>query len=242
MINSTFAAYLSYCDVLQEFLENWFEFQRSLLEFFIQLDSSALHMAVLDSPGHSVASVWICCWGGPRLRRGVVTGVWSHDSRKLVIWTISMGNIGDRTINEFKSLIVDLRQLPTDLSQIEDLFGYLENSGSYQCRAHVKQIDRLLRVVVYPAPKAMPAIDISITRTSLPTIVIRSGLDALQSFVLHPKFMASDLLTVGCLEELKGNLPVGHQFLDRREFDPWTDVSRHPCAAIYDSLFQCYTA
>ena len=93
-----------------------------------------------------------------------------------------------------------------------------------------------------PARNALPAVDISITGTSLPTSVIRSSLGAVASFVLHSKFKASDLLTVGCLQELKFNFPVGHQFLARREFDPLTDVSCHSCADIYNSLFHCYTA
>ena len=66
------------------------------------------------------------------------------------------------------------------------------------------------------APANMPAVDIS-----MPTSVIRSSLGAVQSFVLHPKFMAGDLLTVGCLEELKVNLPVRHRFRARSEFDSW---------------------
>ena len=49
----------------------------------------------------------------------------------------------------------------------------------------------------------------------------------MQSFVIHPKFVSNDLLTVECLEELKTNLPVGHQFLTRTSFDPCVDVSRH---------------
>ena len=148
----------------------------------------------------------------------------------------------EAAVNEFKSLVVEFRQQSTDSSQIGDVFTYLESDASYQCRAHVKQIVRFVRVIVSSAPAAMPAVDISISGTNLPTSVIRSGLGAVQSFVLHPKFMAGDLLTVGCLEELKVNLLVGHRFLARSEFDPWTDVSRHPHAYIYSSLFQCYTA
>ena len=83
----------------------------------------------------------------------------------------------------------------------------------------------------------MPAVDIS-----MPTSVIRSSLGAVQSFVLHPKFMAGDLLTVGCLEERKVNLPVRHRFRARSVFDSWTDVSRHPRVSFYRSPFQCYTA
>ena len=136
--------------------------------------------------------------------------------------------------------MVELRQQSTD--QIGDVFFYLENDASYQCRAHVKQIVRLVRLIVGSAPAVLPAVDISMSGTNLPTSVIRSGLGAVQSFVLDPKFMAGDLLTVACLEELKVNLPVGHRFLARCEFDPWADVSRQPRASIYSSLFQCYTA
>ena len=46
------------------------------------------------------------------------------------------------------------------------------------------------------------------------------------------------LLTI----ELKGNMPVGHQFLSRGDFDPFSGVSRHPSADIYSSLLRCYTA
>ena len=41
---------------------------------------------------------------------------------------------------------------------------------------------------------------------------------------------------------IKRFLPVGHQFLTRREFDPFVGVSRHASAHIYASLFRCYTA
>ena len=148
----------------------------------------------------------------------------------------------EAAVNEFKSLVVDLRQLSTDASQIKDVFVYLEDNASYQCRAHVKQVVRLVRVIVGPAPAAMPVVDISMSGTNLPPSVIRSGLSAVQSFVLHPKFVVGELLTVGCLEELKVNLPVGHRFLARTEFDPWTDVCRHSRAGIFDDLLQCYTA
>ena len=61
----------------------------------------------------------------------------------------------------------------------------------------------------------MPPVNISSSGVGLPAAVIRSGISAVQSFVLHPKFVSNDLLTVECLEELKVNLPVGHQFLAR---------------------------
>ena len=148
----------------------------------------------------------------------------------------------ESSVNEFKSLVVDLRQLSVDSSQIADVFDYLETIGSYQCRSHVRQVVRLVRVIVCPVSSVMPAVDISVSGTNLPASVIRSGLYAVQSFVLHPKFMSSDLLTLDCVEELKINLPVGHQFLARDSFDPWADVSRHPVEDVYNSLFQCYTA
>ena len=101
---------------------------------------------------------------------------------------------------------------------------------------------RLVRVIVCPAPKSLPLVDISTSGTSLPPSVIRPGLRSGQSFVLHPKFMSSDLLTVECLEELKMNLPIGPQFLGCGAFNPWAGVSRHPIEEIYNSLFECYNA
>ena len=79
-----------------------------------------------------------------------------------------------------------LRQQSTDSSQTGDVFTYLESDASYQCRTHVKQTVRLVRVIVSSAPVAMPAVDISMSGTNLPTSVIRPGLGAVQSFVLHP--------------------------------------------------------
>ena len=148
----------------------------------------------------------------------------------------------ESSVNEFKSLVVDLRQLSADSSQIVDVFEYLESVHSYQCRIHVKEVVRLVRVVVCPAPEPMPPVDISFSGTQLPPSVIRSGLYAVQSFVVHPKFMSNDLLTVECLAELKTNLPVGHQLLARSSFDPWAGVSRHSSEEIFASLFGCYTA
>ena len=43
-------------------------------------------------------------------------------------------------------------------------------------------------------------------------------------------------------EELKVNLPAGHQFLARTSFDVCDGVSRHAWKDIFESLFQCYNA
>ena len=146
------------------------------------------------------------------------------------------------SVNEFKSLVVELRARPGDPAQIPDVFTYLEASENYQCRSHVKRVVRLLQVIVCPAPSVMPAVDISTSGIGLPVSVVRSGLSAVQSFVLHPKFVSNDLLTVECLEELKVNLPVGHQFLARSSFDVCAGVSRHAWRDVFESLFQCYNA
>ena len=149
----------------------------------------------------------------------------------------------ESSVNEFiKSLVVDLRQSSVDSSQIVDVFEYSETNGSYQHRALVRQVVRLVQVIVCPVSSAMPAVVISVSGTNLPASVISFGLFAVQSFVLHPKFMSSDLLTLDCVEELKVSLPVGHHFLARDSFDPWVEVSRHPVEDVYNSLFQCYTA
>ena len=156
------------------------------------------------------------------------------------------GYVGDvdreAAVNEFKSLLVDLRRQSVDYAQVLDVFQYLESNDSFQCRTNAKRVIRLVRAIVCPAPKDMPAVDISVGGTQLPPATIRSGLRCVQSFVLHPKFVSSDLLTIECLEELKGNMPVGHQFLSRGHFDPFSGVSRHPNAGIYSSLLRCYTA
>ena len=61
----------------------------------------------------------------------------------------------DAATNEFKFLVVDLRQRCVDCSQISDVFNYLEGIESYQCWAYVKQIVQLVRVIVCPAPKSL---------------------------------------------------------------------------------------
>ena len=148
----------------------------------------------------------------------------------------------DAATIEFKFLIVVLRQLCVDCSQISDVFNYSEGNESYQFRAFVKQVVQLVRVILCPAPKSLPPVDISTSGTSLPPSVIRSGLQGVQSFVLEPKFMSSDLLTVECLEELKVNLPKVPEFLGCDSFNPWAGVSRHSSEEIYNSLFECYNA
>ena len=80
-------------------------------------------------------------------------------------------------------------------------------------------------VVACHEPGEMPAVDISVSVTNLPGSVIRSGFFAVQSFVLHPEFNSCDLLTLECVEKLKSNLPVGHQFQFRDSFDPWAGES-----------------
>ena len=148
----------------------------------------------------------------------------------------------EASVNEFKSLVVDLRHWSSDPAQICDVFEFLEASDIYQCRGQVKQVVRLLRVIVCPGPSAMPPVEISSSGVGLPASVIRSEISAVQSFVLHPKFVSNDFLTVECLGELKTNLPVGHQFLSRTSFDPFVDVSSHAWREIFESLFRCYTA
>ena len=148
----------------------------------------------------------------------------------------------DAATNEFKSLVVDLRQRCVDCSQISDVFNYLEGIERYQCWAYVKQVVQLVRVIVCPAPKSLPLVDIFTSGTSLPPSVIRSGLRGVQLFVMQPNFMSSDLLSVECLEELKLNLPNGPQFLGCGFFNPWAVVNRHSSEEIYSSLFECYTA
>ena len=148
----------------------------------------------------------------------------------------------EAAVIEFKSLLVDLRRQSVDHAQVLDVFQYLESKDSIRCRTNAKRVIRLVRAIVCPAPKDMPAVDISVSGTQLPSATIRSGLNCVQSIVLHPKFVSSDLLTVECLVELKSNMPVGHQFLSRGEFDPFSGVSLHPGADIYSSLLRCYTA
>ena len=103
-------------------------------------------------------------------------------------------------MNDFKSLVVDLRRVLIDLTQIPDIFAYLEASDVYQCRSHVNHIDRLLRVIVFPAPSFMPQVDISMSGVSLPSSVVRSELSALLSFVRHPKFVSNDFGALGRFE------------------------------------------
>ena len=61
----------------------------------------------------------------------------------------------EASVNEFKSLVVDLPQRSSDPEQICDVFGFLEASDVYQCRGYVKQVVRLLRVMVCSGPNAM---------------------------------------------------------------------------------------
>ena len=103
---------------------------------------------------------------------------------------------------------------------------------SYQSRANVKHISSC-------PGRCVPGSQCN-AHQWLPKTVFRSDLGVVQSFVLHPNFMASDLLTVGCLKELKVKLPAGHQSLACSEFDPWAGVSRHPREDIYASLLECY--
>ena len=84
--------------------------------------------------------------------------------------------------------------------------------------------------------------EVSTSGCSVPLSVIRTGLSGVQSFVMQPKFVWTELLTVECIEELKSNLLVGHLFLGCSTFNPWGGVSRHPYEDIFGSIFRCYTA
>ena len=144
--------------------------------------------------------------------------------------------------NEFKSLVVELRGRSVDCSQIDDVFSFLESLDIFQCRAHVRQVVRLVRVIVCPAPRPLPHVEISTSGCSVPLSVIQTGLSGVQSFVIQPKFVSTELLTVECIAELKSNLLVGHLFLGCSTFDPWGGVSRHPYEDVFGSIFRCYTA
>ena len=50
--------------------------------------------------------------------------------------------------NEFKSLVVDLRERSVDCAQVDDVFSFLKSLDIFQCRAHVRQVVRLVRVIV----------------------------------------------------------------------------------------------
>ena len=70
--------------------------------------------------------------------------------------------------NEFKSLVVDLRQRSVDCSHVQDVFSFLETLDSFQCRTHVRQVARLVRVMVCPAPKAMPHVKFQVVAVPCP--------------------------------------------------------------------------
>ena len=116
----------------------------------------------------------------------------------------------------------------------------MEASDVYQCPGHVKQVVRLLRVIVCPAPSAMPLVDISISGISLPTSVIRSWLRACSRLPFIRR--VSQMTYSECFDEVKVNLPVGHQFPARTSFDAYADVTRHAWGDIFESPFRCYTA
>ena len=105
-----------------------------------------------------------------------------------------MDNIDrEASVNEFKSQVVDPRQRSTDPSQIDNEFRYLEASQSYKCRTHVSYCVQIVECYCRPCSC--------------------SGLCAVPSFVHHSNIVPNGLLTVKCLEKLKTNLPIGHQFL-----------------------------
>ena len=101
----------------------------------------------------------------------------------------------------------------------------------------MKRVVCLLRVIVCPAPNAMPHVDRSVRKASLSPVTIRDGLSFVQSFVFFPKFVSNDLLSVNCVEELEKNLLVGRRFLTDDEFHQFGSVSCHASAEIYANLF-----
>ena len=178
--------------------------------------------------------------GWHRLRCGIIPGPCPLFPRIRVsgrcVWE------RDTARNDFKSLVLDLRQRFVDCSQIPDVFDYLEGIESYQCLAYVTQVVQSIRVAVCPAPKSLPLIDTSTNGTNLLPSVIRSGLRGVQSYVLQHIFLSCDFMTVECLKELKLNLPNGPQFLICGSFNLWAGVSRHSSEEIFSNLFECYTA
>ena len=139
-------------------------------------------------------------------------------------------------------LVVELRGRSVDCSQIDDVFSFLESLDMFQCRARVRQVVRLVRVIVCPAPRPLPHVEISTSGCSVPLSVTQTGLSGVQSFVIQPKFVSTELLAVECIAELKSNLLVGHLFLGCSTVDPWSGVSRHPYEDVFGSIFRCYTA
>ena len=148
----------------------------------------------------------------------------------------------DSASNEFKYLVVDLSERLVDCSQVNDVFSFLESPGSFLCRAHVRKVVRLVRVIVCSAPSPLPHVEVSTSGCNVPLSVIRTGLSGVQTFVVQPKFVSTELSTVECIEELKSNLLVEHLFLGCSTFNPWGSVSRNPYEDIFGSIFRCYTA
>ena len=64
-------------------------------------------------------------------------------------------------------------------------------------------------------------VEFSLSGVQVPKKILLSSIFAVQSFISAPGFNSGELLTKGCLLELKANLLVGKDFLNNESFVPW---------------------
>ena len=109
------------------------ECQGSLLELLKRLGSSAY--------SSSRVARSLSCLGGDMLLCGdaeYVVDLFQDLVSCLQGASFLSGVAREASVNEFKSLVVGLRQRSSDPAQICDVFDFLEASDIYQCRGHVK--------------------------------------------------------------------------------------------------------
>ena len=94
-------------------------------------------------------------------------------------------------VNEFKTLVVDLRRQPVDHGQITDVFLFFEGGRQfpmlYQCKAS-NSFGTCNRVPVSEGPACSRYF---VSGTQLSSATMRSGIGCVQSFVLQSNFVPS---------------------------------------------------
>ena len=139
--------------------------------------------------------------------------------------------------NEFKSLLVNLRRRNRQvISTIKDSFRFLWQSGLLGCRLHLSMVVGIVSVGVVPRVIQYPEVEISLSGAAIPEKVLLSSIWAVQSYISDSGFVSGELLTKDCLDELKANLPAGHNFMSDVTFAPWRSLYVHARQDMYRDL------
>ena len=139
--------------------------------------------------------------------------------------------------NGFKSFLVELRRRNRRVvSTNKDTFSFMRESEAFSCRDHLSQVVQLSSILVAPGEMTYPDVDISLSCVVVPSKILTSAIQSVQSYLSFSGFSSGELLTEDCLDDLKFNLLAGKNFIEDATFSPCTSVYQHSHLDLYRGL------